>query len=62
MRLLLDTHALLWFLDDSPELSSRTKATIEHPDTETLVSIASRISASLIFPSLSRRYFLPNWI
>lgn len=41
MRILLDTHALLWFLDDNPELSARAKVTIEHPDTETLVSIAS---------------------
>lgn len=41
MRLLLDTHALLWFLEDSTELSPKAKATIEHPDTETFVSIVS---------------------
>lgn len=41
MRLLLDTHALLWFLEDNPDLSPKAKAAIEHPDTETLVSIAS---------------------
>jgi PIN domain nuclease of toxin-antitoxin system len=41
MKLLLDTHALLWFLDDSPALSARAKAAIEHPDTETRVSVAS---------------------
>jgi PIN domain nuclease of toxin-antitoxin system len=41
MKLLLDSHALLWFLDDSPALSARAKAAIEHPDSETWVSIAS---------------------
>lgn len=41
MKILLDTHALIWFLGDKPELSLRAKATIEHPDTETIVSVAS---------------------
>jgi hypothetical protein len=31
MRLLLDTHALLWFLADDPKLSATAKAGIEDP-------------------------------
>jgi PIN domain nuclease of toxin-antitoxin system len=40
MTLLLDTHALLWFLSNSPKLSTNGKATIEAAD-EVFVSIAS---------------------
>jgi PIN domain nuclease of toxin-antitoxin system len=29
MKLLLDTHAFLWFIDDSPALSSRAKLLLE---------------------------------
>jgi PIN domain nuclease of toxin-antitoxin system len=41
MRLLLDTHALLWFLEDSPRLNPRAKAAIEYSGNEALVSLAS---------------------
>ena len=41
MRLLLDTHVLLWFLADDPALTARAKVMIENPDNEKLVSIAS---------------------
>jgi PIN domain nuclease of toxin-antitoxin system len=40
MKLLLDTHTLLWFIDDSPQLSQRGKALLE-ADNELLLSIAS---------------------
>jgi len=41
MIVLLDTHALLWFLRDDPLLSTVAKAAIEDPQNRKLVSIAS---------------------
>jgi len=41
MILLLDTHALLWFVWDDPQLSAVAKGLIEDPDNRKLVSIAS---------------------
>ncbi len=41
MRLLLDTHALLWWLFDSPELSKKARRGIADPGNEILVSSAS---------------------
>lgn len=38
MRLLLDTHALLWWLIDSPKLTPVARAAIADPENETLVS------------------------
>jgi PIN domain nuclease of toxin-antitoxin system len=40
MKLLLDTHAFLWFVDDSPRLSAQAKALLES-DVELLISMAS---------------------
>ena len=40
MKLLLDTHTFLWFLDDSPQLSQKGKTLLE-ADNELLISIAS---------------------
>jgi PIN domain nuclease of toxin-antitoxin system len=40
-RLLVDTHALLWWLDDAPALSAPARAAIADPGFEALVSIAS---------------------
>ena len=42
MRLLLDTHALLWFLADDSRLSRHADAAIKAPDTGVLVSVVSR--------------------
>jgi PIN domain nuclease of toxin-antitoxin system len=39
--LLLDTHALLWFVWDDPRLSSRARQLIEDSDNRKLVSLAS---------------------
>ena len=39
--LLLDTHSLLWWLLDSPELSATARAAIASPDQRVLVSAAS---------------------
>jgi PIN domain nuclease of toxin-antitoxin system len=41
MRLLLDTHALLWWLAGSRELSISARQAIENPANEVLVSAAS---------------------
>jgi PIN domain nuclease of toxin-antitoxin system len=41
MRLLLDTHALLWWLTDDPRLSETARQAIADPDNEVLVSAAS---------------------
>ena len=41
MRLLLDTHAFLWFIAGSPELSDTPRSLIEDPDNAPLLSIAS---------------------
>ena len=39
--LLLDTHALLWWLLDSPELSARARVAIAAPEQRVMVSAAS---------------------
>ncbi len=41
MKFLLDTHALLWFLDGDARLSSSARALIENPHHELFVSVAS---------------------
>lgn len=41
MNLLLDTHALLWFLDDDPKLVPTAKALIEDPANHKFVSVAT---------------------
>ena len=38
MRLLLDTHILLWWLNDSPDLPEQAKALIADPANEVFVS------------------------
>lgn len=41
MRLILDTHALIWWLGDDPALSSTARDAILDPGNEVLVSAAS---------------------
>ena len=41
MRLLLDTHALIWFLEDDAKLSATARKAIEEPANERWVSMAS---------------------
>jgi PIN domain nuclease of toxin-antitoxin system len=41
VTLLLDTHVLLWFLRDDPQLSQPAKTSIQDPANRKLVSIAS---------------------
>lgn len=40
MRVLIDTHILLWFINDDPQLSQETKALLQS-DTDVAVSVAS---------------------
>ena len=40
-RLLIDTHALLWWLDDAPALSARAREAIADPGNEPLISTAT---------------------
>lgn len=41
MRILLDTHTLLWFVDASPNLSDHAREVIEEPANQKIVSIVS---------------------
>ena len=41
MRYLLDTHTLLWYFDDSPNLPDSIAAAIENPDAQKFISVAS---------------------
>ena len=41
MRLLLDTHAFLWWVDEAASLSGRARAAIASPQNECLLSLAS---------------------
>jgi len=41
MKILLDTHAFLWFLGGNSELSNQAKIIIESPEYEKYISIAS---------------------
>ncbi len=41
MRLLIDTHILLWWLSDDPHLPAAARSAISSPDNEVLVSAAA---------------------
>jgi PIN domain nuclease of toxin-antitoxin system len=41
VKLLLDTHILLWWLSNNPKLGAKTRAMISDPRAEPMVSIAS---------------------
>lgn len=60
MRLLLDTHILLWWLNDSPELSQRGRGLIAEPSNVIVVSAASiweiRIKEGLGKLALPRKF------
>ena len=46
MRVLLDTHALIWWLYDAAQLSSAARAAIGDPDNEVFVSAVSALEVS----------------
>ncbi len=41
MRLLLDTHVFLWWVEDAPELSRKARAAIASADNQCFLSLAS---------------------
>ncbi len=41
MRLLLDTHVFLWWIEDAPGLSRKARAAIANPDNQCFLSLAS---------------------
>jgi PIN domain nuclease of toxin-antitoxin system len=41
MKILLDTHAFLWFVMDSPKISKRAASLIESTENEVYLSVAS---------------------
>lgn len=41
MRLLLDTHVFLWWIEDAPDLSRKARAAIANPDNQCFLSLAS---------------------
>lgn len=41
MRLLLDTHAMYWYIEDDPQLSSLARASIQDATNEILISPTS---------------------
>jgi PIN domain nuclease of toxin-antitoxin system len=41
MRVLLDTHAFLWWVEDAPTLTKKARTAISNPDNECLLSLAS---------------------
>ncbi len=41
MKLLLDSHAFLWWLADAPELSRSARASVANPENMVLVSSAT---------------------
>jgi len=41
VKLLLDTHAFLWWVEGAPPLGRRARAEIANPDNEVLFSVAS---------------------
>lgn len=47
MRLLLDTHAFLWFITNDPKLSAAARARIADPNNEILISPASYWEAAI---------------
>ena len=57
MNLLLDAHALLWFLDDGPHLVPTAKSVIEDPANRKLVPDAAgwaRVSLAVSDETLER--------
>jgi PIN domain nuclease of toxin-antitoxin system len=58
MRLLLDTHAFLWFLLDDPQLSAMAKKLIADPNNEVEISPASYWEIAIKIAL--RKYELPE--
>lgn len=51
MRLLLDTHALIWWLENDPQLSRPARAAISAANAQVLVSTASAWECAIKAPT-----------
>ena len=60
MRLLLDTHTFLWFVDDDPKLSNRLKDLIEDTNNISYLSVASLWEMSIKY-NLGKLTLDPNY-
>lgn len=65
MKLLLDTHTFLWFIDDSPRLSAYAKSLLESDDelllsTASLWEIAIKISIGKLALARPFNVFIPE--
>jgi len=47
VKLLLDTHAFLWFIDGNTKLSRKARSLIEEDENEKLVSMASLLEIAI---------------
>ncbi|WP_439584607.1 type II toxin-antitoxin system VapC family toxin [Dyadobacter bucti] len=64
MKFLLDTHTLIWFLENNPKLSEKSRLLIENIDNEVFVSVTSwfEISVKLTIGKLTLPDSLPETI
>ena len=60
MKLLLDTHIFLWFVNDNPKLSNHLKDLIEDRDNVIYLSVASLWEMSIKF-NLGKLALDPNY-
>jgi len=60
MKYLLDTHVMLWFLEDSPELSPKARRILKNPEHELFWSVASYWELTVKF-SLGRLELDKEW-
>lgn len=60
MRLLLDTHTFLWFVNDNPKLSDHLKDLIEDTNNVSYLSVASLWEMSIKF-NLGKLTLDPNY-
>lgn len=58
MKLLLDTHVLLWWLDDPAKLTSQAHQAISDPNNEVLVS--SAVIWELVIKSMTGKLTIPR--
>jgi PIN domain nuclease of toxin-antitoxin system len=71
MRLLLDTHTVLWTMPGAPEITRRAYLAVKNPDNEAYVSVVSVWEAAtkfrigkppkLLHWSATQRQLLPRW-
>ncbi|MCH7614126.1 MAG: type II toxin-antitoxin system VapC family toxin [Nitrospinae bacterium] len=60
MKYLLDTHVMLWFLEDSPELSTKSRRILKNAEHELFWSVVSYWELSVKF-SLGRLELDKEW-